>query len=246
MKKVLILFCICQAFLHAAPFYQNPSPEAAYQWLQKQEISRAKQEDWPFVSSLATTFIAQVIKAHPDYTESFTRDLPRFSAMEKSIFLQAFSTAGIQNPSLQGNEISQTVSLSELDHLEFKSGHDFDLMIVSFLATGNELFLSQPMAFLNSDPELLFFAYEWNNRQMLTKLLKELTGRAELPDEAEFLDNISSWPKKKQMLFALKLTAWKCLDFIKTLDPTAEEKISQLCKNNPKLDYQGTLRILLN
>lgn len=246
MKKVFFLFCICKCLLQAAPFYQNPSPEAVYQWLQIHKVEQTQQEDLPFVSSLATTFIAQVIKVHPDYTESFIQGLPRFSAMEKSIFSQAFSIVGIQNPSLQGTEVSQAISLSELDHLEFKSGHDFDLMIVSFLATGDELFLSQPMAFLSSDPELLFFTYEWNNRQFLAKVLEKLTGQSELPDEAEFLDVLHSWPKEKQELFVLKLAAWKCLEFIKGEDPTAEEKISQLCKNNPRLDYQGTLTKLLN
>lgn len=246
MRKILFLFCIFTAFLQATPFYQNPSPEAVYSWLQRQEIEKTPKEDWPFVSSLATTFIAQTIKTHPGYAEFFAKDFPRFSSREKSIFSQAFSAAGIKNCHLQGNECFKTVPLSELDHLEFKSGHDFDLMVVSFLATGNEVFLRQVMAFLNSDPELLFLAYEWHNRQALAKLLEELTGRAELPDESEFLDILSSWSKKKHEQFALKITAWHCLTLIAGEDPSAEEKISQLCRNNPSLDYRGTLTKLLD
>jgi hypothetical protein len=239
MKKLILLFCFCKAFLHADPFYQNPSPEAVYQWLDKKGFNQATENDLPRTSLLATTFIAQVIKAHPNYTETFARDFPRFSSMEKAFFSQAFSTAGIQDPSLQGDEISPIVSLSELDHLEFKSSDDFDLMCVSFIATGDELFLSQLMAFLNTDPEFLPLAHEF--RQLLDKNENELT-----LDDIKFVETIKSWSKEKQELFILKLTAWKCLDFIKAEDPSAEEKISQLCKNNPKLDYQGTLTKLLN
>ncbi len=246
MKKYFLLFCVYAIYLNADPFYQSPSPEAAHQWLQAQKIDQASEEDRPFGLSLATTFIAQIIKIHPDYIESFARDFAHLSSQEQTVFLQAFSIMGVQDPRVQGNEIYPIMPLSRLDHLEFKTGHDFDLMIISFLATGDKLFLSQPMAFLNSDPELLFFTYEWNNRQALSKLLKELTGQSELPDESEFLDVLHSWPKEKQKQFVLRLAAWKCLDFIAGEDPTAQEKISQLCKTNPLLDYQGTLAKLLN
>ena len=142
--------------------------------------------------ALLSTFIAQVIKVHPEYIESFAKDFARLSPIEKSIIFQAFSTMGIQDSRVQGTKICQIMPLSELDHLEFKTGHDFDLMVVSFLATGDETFLRQPMAFLNSDPELLFFTYEWYNRQALTEFLKELTGQTELPDQAEFLEDLRS------------------------------------------------------
>jgi hypothetical protein len=245
MKKCLLFFCAYIVCLNAAPFYQNPSPEAAYHLLQTGQIDQVAEVDKPFVLDLATTFIAQIIKVHPDYAEAFARDFSQLSAAEQEIFLQAFAMIGIQDPRVQGNGNYQILPLSRLDHLEFKTGHDFDLMVVSFLATGDEVFLRQPMAFLNSDPELLFFAYEWNNRQALSKLLEELTGQSKLPDENEFLDILKEWPNEKQVQFTLKLTAWKCLDFIRGEDPTAEEKISQLGKTDPLLDYQGTLANLL-
>ena len=214
-------------------------------WLQEQAIEETNAKNRPFALSLATTFIAQVVKTHPDYIERFAQDFPHFSPLKKSIFQRAFSLAEIKDTRIPENETSPIMPLSELNHLEFKSGDDFDLMIVSFLATGNELFLSQPMAFLNSDPELLFFAYEWNNRKFLSKLLKELTGQTKLPDEAEFQDTLDSWPQQKKVQFSLRLVAWHCLDIIKGEDPTAEKKISELCKNDPRIDYQGTLTNLL-
>ncbi len=126
--------------------------------------------------------------------------------------------------------------------MEFKTGHAFDLMIVSFLATGDDRFLIQPMAYLNADPELLFFAYEWNNRQALSHMLKELTGQSELPDEAEFMSILQGWSREKQQQFVLRLAAWKCLDFIKGEDPSAKDRICQLCKLDPTIDYQDTLQ----
>src|SRR4051812_3871547 len=93
MKKWLFLFCSCAVYLGAFPFYQNPSPESAYMWLQEQEIEQTTAEDRPFVLSLATTFIAQIVKTHPDYIEPFAQDFPHFSPLKKSIFQHAFSSA---------------------------------------------------------------------------------------------------------------------------------------------------------
>ncbi len=245
MKKWLFLFCICGIYLNAVPFYQNPSPENAYTWLEKQKIEQATENDRPYVLSLAATFIAQILKVHPDYIERFAQDFSHFSPLQKSIFQQAFSSAQIKDARIQEDETSSTMPIFKLDHLEFKSGHDFDLMVTSYLATGNENFLSQPMAFLNSDPELLFFTYEWHNRQFLTQFLKEVTGRSELPDEAEFSDQLKSWTENKLQQFILTMAAWHCLDLIKREDPTAAQKISKLCQDNPKIDYQGTLAKLL-
>lgn len=250
MKKWFFLLCICIANVHAAPFYQTPNPDAAYRWieayLEAKEIEQIAEENRFFVLSLATTFIAQVIKTHSEYVESFAQNFSCFSPLEKSIFVQAFSTMGIQDPRVQGTELCEITSIASLDHLEFKRGHDFDLMIVSYLATGDELFLRQPMAFLNSDPELLLFAYEWHNRLFLNEIIHPLIGqRTELPDEAEFSDILNSWPKEKLHQFALKIAAWHCLDLIQKEDPTASEKIFQLCKTNPMLDYPGTLIKLL-
>lgn len=246
MKKWIFLFCVCAVYVNAVPFYKTPSVEAAYEWLQAQKIDEVTEEDRPYVLSLAATFIAQIIKVHPEYIECFAQNFAHFSPQKQLVFWQAFSTLGIQDLRIQGTEVCHITPLSKLNNLKFKTGHDFDLMVVSFFATGDELFLSQPMAFLNSDPELLFFAYEWNNRQYITELLKQLTGQTELPDEAEFSAILHSWPQKKQEQFVLRLAAWKCLDLIKSEDPSAEEKISQLCKTNQALDYQGTLSKILN
>lgn len=233
MKKILTFLCICNALLHATPFYYNPSVEATHEWLEAQHLNEAPEKDLPFAMLLGSIFIAQVIKTHPEYAEPFQQNFSDLSQMEQSIFLKAFSIVKDEN------------LLSELDHLEFKSGDDFDFIIVSFLATGDPRFLKQVMTFLNADPELLFFSYEWRNRQFLAQLLERLTGQTQLPDEAEFLAILESWPQNKQQLFVLKLAAWKCLDIIMAEDPTAEETIAQLCESNPSLDYQGTLTNLL-
>lgn len=246
VKKMLILFFVSAIYLNAGPFYQNPSPKAAYEWIQEKKIEQVPAQDRSFVLSLATTFIAQIIQLHPDYIESFITDFAHFSAQEKNVFVQAFSIFGIQDPRIKEKQLFQEMPLSRLDILEFKTGHDFDLMVVSFLATGDERFLKSTMAFLNSDPELLFFTFEWNNRRAISQLLKELTGQSELPDDGEFLDILRNWPREKQKQFALRMAAWNCLELIRKEDPTAEEKISRICKIDPVLDYRGTLEEILN
>lgn len=226
MKKWLILFCICTACLHATPFYQNPSPEAVYEWLELNKSKQAPEEDWPFVP-LAAIFIAQVLKVHPSYAETFSRDFLHFSSVEQSIFLHAFSIAGIQDSRISDTQISQTLSLSELNHLEFKSINHLQSMAISFIATGDEFFLVQLMAFLNSDPETLFLVYRHFEKFLAA--------------EAEFLKILASWPKRMRVEFVLKAFAFHCLNFIMKEDPMAEEKISQLRETDPKLDYLGTL-----
>lgn len=243
MKKWVFLFSICALYLNAVPFYQNPSPEAAYQWLREQNLDQKDETQMPFALSAAATYMGQVIKMHPDYAETFASDFAGHSPFVKSIFAQAFAAAGIQDPRVP---VEEATPLSDLDHIEFKSGHDFDLMIMSFLTTGDELFLTQPMAFLNSDPELLFYAYEFENRQALQQFAKEVLGiEAEVPDDDHFFDTINNWPQEKRLQFALRMTAVKCLGFMRQLDPTADEKITQLREANPNLDYPGTLAKIL-
>jgi hypothetical protein len=96
MKKCLFffLYAIC---LSATPFYQNPSPEAAYHWLASQKIHQSTEEDRPFILSLTTAFIAQIVKLHPDYIETFAQDFAHLSSEEKVVFSQAFAAAGIQD-----------------------------------------------------------------------------------------------------------------------------------------------------
>lgn len=245
MKKWIFLFCICTIYLRAVPFYENPSPEKAYQWLQENEIELAPAADWPRVVSLGATFIAQIIKTHPDYSEIFAQDFPYFSPLKKTIFRYAFALTGIQDTRIPETDISQMGSLSELDHMNFSSGHDFDLMFLSYIATGNELFIIQPMALLNSDPELLFYVYELHNRKFLNELVEEMTGQVDRTSETELYEMFRSWPREDQEQLVLRIAAWQCLDFIKKEDATAEGKISALCKNNPSIDYLGTLSEIL-
>ena len=243
MKYVFLILFLFSSSVFAQPPYQNPSPQAVYSYMNDGGDSLEGVSSG--VQTMLTVFVAQVLKTHPEYAKTFIQDLPSFSKIKKSIFLNALVTAGIQDPIVQNQKISPPISLDSLDHMQFSSGLEFDLMVVSFLATGDEIFLTQPMAFLNEDPEILFLAYEFHNRLAVTRALNLIQGKETQPDFSDFFPKIEKWPQKRKERFSLTLAAWTCLDVIKSKDPTAAEKIATLCKKNPRLDYLGTVNKIL-
>jgi hypothetical protein len=250
--RIWLLFCV--AYLHAVPFYQQPNLEGAYQGIEQLLLENMwderSSEDNSYRSFLASVFVANVMKVHPELIEGFISEYPSLSTVKKQIVEQGLKIAKIDDARIPISSASPNFDLARLDQFEIMYDYDLDLLRVSYLATGNETYLATIMRFLNSDPELLVINYELDNSQFLIDLIPKIVDEPDISglisSRDELLDLIQNLDPETKMQFIFNRSAHFALSIIKRDDPTAAEKIDRLCDSRSDLNYRETLTTIIN
>jgi len=210
-----------------------------------QEIN---QDDKKRYLDIATFFIAQVLKKHPDYIAMYAKNFSMLSFYEKAIFLRGIRSAGIKHEllsSISDKKMMELVNdpdlitLSDLSHLQPKEGGDLDFFWVSFFATGDEIYIRKIVEILNRDDEILFVAYEWLNREQMAEMLSSL-GEKTSPNYSDLQKHIEMQSKKRKdyrSQVSIGVAALWSLDANARQDPTIAQIIQKIIKDDPSLDY---------
>ncbi|MEI6242829.1 MAG: hypothetical protein WCP39_05425 [Chlamydiota bacterium] len=204
------------------------------------------QNDKQHVLNVATIFMAQVLKNHPEYLNQYVQNFSNLSFYEKAVFLRGIRSAGMDHALLHNlsdkklQELVNDPNLLALSQLQVKQAGDLDYLWASFFATGDETYILQIIKILNRDDELLFLAYEWINREQVAQIRSSLEGTTTPPDYSDLkkiIEKQSSKRKDYQTQFLISLTALKSLEDSSTQDPNVGDIIKKIIENDPSLDY---------
>jgi len=213
------------------------------------DLSKVKSpEDKEHALNIASIFMAQVLKGHPEYLANYAQKYSNLSFYEKAVFLKGIRSAGMNHDLL--NDIADSkimgivndpnlLTLSNLNHLQVKDAGDLDYLWGSYFATGNKGYIRQIVEVLNKDDEILFIAYEWINRLKLQEMLSSMGKNmpADFSDLEKHIEMQSVKRKNYRTQVSIYLAALWSLDANAAQDPTIGQVIQGIIKNDPSLDY---------
>jgi len=222
-------------------------------------LSQTKdRKDREHLLNIATIFVGQAIKEHPNYLKELNQGFSSLTFYEKAVLLRGIRSADIGHDLLKNisdKKLKQIVfstrlkKVSEIKNLPVREPGDLDLIWGSYFATGDSDYIKKIIRVINHDKMALFHGYELINREHNAAFLSELTGKRISPDKGDlnFAINVKRlWkPGYKNRVLVVKSALWS-LEANCNQDPEVRRIRDEVIMNNPELDYWKRIDKIIN
>lgn len=248
----LLLSCfMCVGKIEATPIasqnsYKGHSDEDLEKYTEETLVllSQAKGESRSHFLNIHSIFYGHILKHQPEYFGKLVVRFPTTDWLYKIMIFKAMKYAGIDEKSLdqieeksllnQSKKVFKTVDISTrfnletMSTLDIRSSYDVDYLWFSFLATGDQAYISSILNVLNpNDESLLMLAYEWINREYLALNTDSILSGLSKPMTSS---QKADWNKEKKTYWEDKVDLFQI--------------IKEKCKENPS--FANELEIIIH